>query len=115
MALKNLKVSGSGKSYTASCTVEREDVETGKVGKPENVSAKGGDKQTALANLKMKAVANGQEQQEFDEQAARLSLEDRIDKPTEHPKDRVLEMKVTGYRSEQLEKGLKTPDETTGK
>jgi hypothetical protein len=112
--LKDLKVSGSDESYTATVIVNREN-QTGKKAKDEKVSAKGGDKQTALANLKMKAVANGQEQQEFDELAAKLSLEDRIDKPTEHNVRPTQEMKVTGYRSEQLEKGLKTPDESTGK
>jgi hypothetical protein len=110
--LKDLKISGSGKKFTASVVVERAP-DSGEEMKPETVKAVGGDIQTAVANLKMKAVANGKEQQQFDELAAAgiLKAMNRTDLPKEPAPQGSQQMYVTGYRSEQLEKGLKTPDE----
>jgi len=103
--LKELKVSGSGKSYTATVTVERES-ETGEKLKPETVEGKGKDVQSALANLKQEVTTNGNELQQFDEMAVALVLKDRIDKPTFHPELSTHHSRVQGYRSEQLEHGF---------
>ena len=103
--LKDLKVSGSGKSFTATVTVEREG-ETGDKLKPENVEGKGKDLQSALANLKQQVTRDGNELQQFDEMSIALVLKDRIDKPTFHPELSTHHSRVQGYRSEQIEHGF---------